>query len=172
MNNSHDNIRKTWKDLNPTEVTHFYQLGSKRSERYGEMAHSVWGDFAKYLSAANTGAAAGLFFLLRATNSDFVFWAFCLFALGAGFVCLAYLFFTSWTHQYALGWAKDFESVMRNEMTLGQLDLNNLARQRSRKWKIARKCLLLSFILLIAGGVLVALELRHPSKTLQKVENR
>jgi len=146
--------QKKWNELTPQQVDHFYRLIAERSIRQGDLAFSAWLEFAKYLFAANSGAAAGLFLLVRSSEGERVYSAaFFIFCAGTFFVGLAYFCYAAWTHEMATGWAADFISLTQNEITLGELDDRNHGRNSSWKFKAMRAGLVVSFLLLISGGV-------------------
>jgi hypothetical protein len=157
MNDAEKNRGKTWRDLEPQQVDHFYKLLAARASSLGEGAHSWRLELSKYLFAANTGAAAGLFLLLRASPGGRSYlWAFFLFCLGTFFVGLSYFLAADWGHEMAKGWSRDFERLMRNEITLGQLDHGHAIRSTSRKFWLLRTGLWLSFACLLCGGITAA----------------
>lgn len=144
---------KPWRELSQSEVDHFYPIVTRRAEHYTELAYSAQWDFAKYLFTANTGAATGLFFLSRSALDRRYLMAFCLFCVGAFCVGLAYFIFSNWTRTIAEGWAQDFNS---REISVKEADARNAERLKSFKFGLARKCLALSFLFLISGGMLAA----------------
>jgi hypothetical protein len=147
----------SWKDLSEAQAERTWELGNARAVRYGETAIAAWMEWAKYLFAANTGAAAGLFLLSR--SSDYRYWylaAFSFFCGGVVFVGLSFFTHARGCHESALGWARDFDAVGRNEITFGQLDQRNLKRANSWKGRFARFCLVISFVCLIGGGTIAA----------------
>jgi hypothetical protein len=146
---------KTWNELTPAEVDNFYRLCSERAKLLADLATSLWLEFAKYLFAANTGAAAALFLL---SGSDEQLWllAFCLFCGGVFFVGVAFFAACSSARTLAEGWMSDFSALGRSEITIGELDTRHSMRCRSWKWQATRIGLVVSFLLLIAGGGVTA----------------
>lgn len=157
MNDAEKNIEKTWRDLTSEQVDHFFKIISERARSLAESAHSWRLELSKYLFTANTGAAAGLFLLLRTSpDGRSYFHAFCLFCIGTFFVGVSHFFAADWGHTLAEGWTKDFNRLMRSEITLGQLDAGHRARCESLKYRLVRLGLWLSFACLLAGGVTAA----------------
>lgn len=151
------NINRTWRDLTPEQLNHFYPLLAKRGTSLGEGAHAWRLELAKYLFTANTGAAAGLFLLLRTSPvGQSYLLAFYLFCAGTFFVGLSHFFAAAWSHEMARGWQRDCNRLMRSEITLGELDSRYDARSNSKKFWLARTGLWLSFVFLMAGGLTAA----------------
>ena len=145
---------KPWKELNQPEVDHFYPIVAQRAERYAERAFSAQWDFAKYLFTANTGARQQDCSLLSKSAPDHRYlFAFCLFCAGAFCVGLAHFIFANWTHTVAEGWAQDFKT---RELSVKEADARNAIRHKSLKFRIVRKCLALSFLFLMVGGLFAA----------------
>lgn len=150
------NSEKTWNELTPEQVRHFYDLLADRAQKFGSTANEVWMEFAKYLFAANAGAAAGLFLLPDSSGQAWYLTAFSLFCLGSFFVGLAWFAGWSWSLHLSDRFAADFNALMRNELTLGIMDANN--RQRHRSWwkYLSRWGVTISFVLLLSGGIVAA----------------
>jgi hypothetical protein len=148
--------KKPWKDLTQAEVNHFFPILARRAERYGDMAHSARWEFAKYLVAANTGAASGLFLLTRSSGNAHFLIAFFIFCGGALSVGIAYLLFSEWAHLLAEGWAKDANRAVAEGLSVEDIDKRNFDRQCSWRFKAVRRCLVTSFVLLVVGGITAA----------------
>jgi hypothetical protein len=147
------NSEKTWNQLTPEQVNHFFTKCAKRADDLSEAANAVWMEFAKYLFAANAGAAAGLFLLPDSSGQRWYLVAFSLFCLGVFSVGVAWFAGWSWYHSLSDGWTRDFNTLMRGEMTFGDLDSRNRTRHRSPLAWWSRIGLVVSFALLLAGGV-------------------
>jgi hypothetical protein len=152
---------KTWSDLTPNQVEHFHELLSGRARMYGDWARATWLEFAKFLFAANTGAAAGLFLLAKA-DAHLLPVAFSCFCGGAFSVGIGFFALSSYAHEIGVGWSADAQAVSEDRMTFGELDARHSERCYSSKMTIARLSLGLSFILLIGGGVMAAKALWLP----------
>ncbi|MGC3961570.1 MAG: hypothetical protein QM813_27690 [Verrucomicrobiota bacterium] len=147
------NPHKRWSELTPAQVEHYFRLCAKRADDLDDLANSTWREFCKYLFAANTGAAAGLFLMPDAAGKHWYLTAFSLFCLGVFSVGLAW--FGSWAFYKSLaeGWTADFNAAMRDDIPLGELDARNRNRRPSLTSKLSRIGLVISFALLLAGGV-------------------
>ena len=123
-----------WKDLTPEHVDHFYKILAKRADYFDDLAYRTYIELSKYLFAANTGAAAGLFLVLR--SPEWQRWhliAFFLFCGGTFFVGFSYLVLASWSADLMDGWSRDMNAWGRNEITVRGMDANN--RVRHKCWK-------------------------------------
>jgi hypothetical protein len=151
---------KLWKDLTKEQVEHFFKLLAYRADRLADLAYKTMVELAKYLFAANTGAAAGVFFLLKSSPGQFwyllSFYSFC---GGTFFVGVCYLALASWADELADGSVQDLNAWGRNEITITTADANNRARHASWKKTAVRWGLKLSFVLLLAGGIMAAIPL-------------
>ncbi len=151
---------KLWKDLPPEQVDHFFKKCASRAELLGDLAHQTSCELAKYLFAANTGAAAGIFFLLKSSPGHIwyllSFFSFC---AGTFFVGVSYLTLASWCRELSDGWSQDMSAWGRNEITIAAMDANNRVRHASFEKTAARLGLAIAFGLLIAGGLTAAIPL-------------
>jgi hypothetical protein len=113
-------------------------------------------ELAKYLFTANTGAAAGLLFLLRSTpGNSFVLFSFCLFCFGT--FCVLVSIFVGTTH--AVEVAEGFQKDLLSGTIESQLASRHIERLNGRKTRIIPLGAWLSFGSLIAGGVIAAVAL-------------
>jgi hypothetical protein len=145
---------RLWKDLTPEQVDWFFRQFAARADAYGKSAQSAWAELAKYLFAANTGAAAGMFILLKSSEGqNWYFAAFSVFCAGTFFVGLSYFLYANWSSELSEEWSADMNSWGRNEISIRQMDTRNRQRLCSWKRKVARIGLVISFLLLIAGGL-------------------
>ena len=143
-------------ELTASEVDHFYKVLSHRAEKLLECDSSSGDSWTRYLFAANTGAAAGMFVLLQ---KNLIFWhliAFFIFCLGTFCIGISHFAFASWTRELAKGSTDDLNAWGRGEMTVRATDENNSRRHTSWKPTIGRWTLILSFILLSLGGLIAA----------------
>jgi hypothetical protein len=151
---------KLWKDLTPEQVGNFFKLLAKRADDQDDLAYKAMYELAKYLFAANTGAAAGLLFLLKSSPGHLwyllSFFAFC---AGTFFVGVSFHILTDWSRELAEGSTKDLNAWGRNEITVAGADANNRARYASCKKGVARCGLWVSFYLLLAGGLIAGVAL-------------
>ncbi len=146
---------KLWKDMTPQQVDHFFKLLAKRAEDQDDLAYKTMVELTKYLFATNTGAAAGIFFLLRSSPDQLWYLlSFFIFCGGTFFVGICYLTLSSWSGEIADGWSQDVNAWSRNEMTITDMDINSRTRHSSWKKAGVRWGLRISFILLIAGGLM------------------
>jgi hypothetical protein len=148
--------QKTWNELEPGQVTHFFNLMAGRAEKLGNMTNDVWMEFAKYLFAANAGAAAGLFLLPDSSEQRWYLLAFSLFCGGAAFVGVAWISGWLWFIKLSDGWSQDFNALTDGKLTFGEVDARNRDRHRSLGKHLSRLGLIASFILLLAGGAVAA----------------
>lgn len=126
-----------------------------RSDNFNDRAHGSLLEFCKYLFAANTGAAAGLFLLTRSVERDPAYLlAFFLFCIGTALVGVAFMTMASRYDNIATGAALDFNALQANEISL--MELNNRNRERWLSWKgrCTRYCLRASFVCLLIGGII------------------
>lgn len=126
------------------------------SKELSEQSRNACWELAKYLFTANTGAAAGMLFLLRATPGNvLVLISFSFFCLGTFCVLVSYFLGASYFVDIAVGFQKDLIAG-KNDKDLGDRHL-----QRLFGWKstIAPIGGWLSFISLIVGGIIAAIAL-------------
>jgi hypothetical protein len=124
-------------------------------ELSAQSRNACW-ELAKYLFTANTGAAAGMLFLLRSTpGNTLVLISFSLFCLGTFCVLVSIIFGVSYFVDIAVGYQKDL-AVGKNDAELGARHV-----QRFDGWrgKIAPFGGWLSFASLIVGGIIAAVAL-------------
>lgn len=146
---------KTWNELDDEKVKHFFNLCASRADGLDQMANTASTEFSKYLFAANSGAAAGLFLLLRSSGGEYWYLlAFSLFIFGTFCVGTAHFVYAGWAGKLSLGWTADFNALMRSEITIGEVDRRNRERQNQFRRKLSWYGLVLSFVMLIAGGVI------------------
>ena len=151
---------KLWKDLPPEKVEYFFKQCATRSELLSDLAYKTSCELAKYLFAANTGAAAGVFLLVRASPRGFFpLLSFFAFIAGTFFVGVSYLALASWSREVSDGWTQDLNAWGRSEITIGVMDANNRARRASWKGAVAHIGLRVSFGFLIAGAVTAGISL-------------
>jgi hypothetical protein len=148
---------KKWSELSHEEVQHFFRVCSHRAEMLSENAQTVWMEFAKYLFAVNSAAAAGLFVLLRSSPGDiWLSLGFGSFCAGTLFVGLGYFILAKWLGELSDGWTEDFNAWGRDELTIAELDHKNRTRHASPKKRVIKAFLIASLLLLVAGGVVTA----------------
>jgi hypothetical protein len=151
---------KLWKDLTPEQVSGFFKTLVNDVERKDELANKILVELAKYLFTANTGAAAGLLYLLKTSPGQIwyllSFFSFC---GGTFFVGVSYLTLARWSRKFADGAAEDINAWGRNELTIAGRDINNRKQYALRKRTAEFWGLWISFILLVCGGLLAAVAL-------------
>jgi len=156
---------KLWKELTPEQVDHFFKVFSKRVDAQEGLLYKALFELAKHLFAANTGAAAGLLFLMKSSPGQLwyllSFFAFC---AGTFFVGVSFHTLTAWSRELAEGSTQDVNAWGRNEITIAGADANNRARYASCKKKVAHWGLWVSFWLLLIGGLMAGVALwNHPA---------
>lgn len=125
---------KLWKDLTPEQVDHFFKLLAKRADDQDNLLYKTMFELAKYLFAANTGAAAGLLFLMKSSPGHLWFLlSFFVFCTGTFFVGVSFHALTNWSRELADGSTQDVNAWGRNEITVAGADANNRARYASCK---------------------------------------
>ena len=156
---------KLWSELPPEQVRHFYEKLKERADTLNARANETLAEFAKFLFAANTGSAAGLFLLLKSSPNKSFLAAFFLFCAGAFCVGVAHFITNKWYEELAEGFAADINSWGRNEMTIRTLDERHRKRLTTNKRKLAMFGHYSSLGFLISGGVLAAFTIWNAAKT-------
>jgi hypothetical protein len=148
---------KKWSELPQTQLDQLFKLSVERIKSLSDFAYNTHSELTKYLFAANTGAAAGMFLLLKDQHGERLHLiAFYLFIAGSFFVGLAHLFCAWWADQMSRGAAADLNAWGRDEITMREADALNRARYHSKKKRVIGAGLWLSFFLLVAGGLTAA----------------
>lgn len=151
---------KLWKDLSSQDVEQFFKLLAKRADGYQDLAYKTTLELAKYLFAANTGAAAGIFFLLKSAPGQFWYlFSFFIFCSGTFFVGLSYLTLANWSRKIADGASRDLSAWGRNEITVEKTDANDRDRHALRQKTAEFWGLWVAFVCLIGGAITAAVPL-------------
>jgi hypothetical protein len=151
---------KLWKDMTSEEVQHFFKLLAKRAENQADLAYKTTIELAKYLFATNTGAAAGVFLLLKSKPDQFWYLvAFFVFCGGTFFVGVCYLTFANRSRKLAHGSVQDIHEWGRNELTVADVDAKNRKRYAALEKAWVFLGLMISFILLMIGGLIAGFSL-------------
>lgn len=145
---------KLWKDMTSQEVDHFFKVCAARADYLSDLAYKTMTELTKYLFAANTGAAAGVFLLLKSSpGRSWYLVSFFTFCVGTFCVGVSYFILASWCRQVAEGWAESLNAWGRNEMTVADMDAKNRTQHNSWKKTAVRVGLVMSFVLLMLGGL-------------------
>ena len=126
------------------------------SKELSAQSRSACWELAKYLFTANTGAAAGMLFLLRSTpGNTLVLVSFSLFCFVTFCVLVSIIFGVSYFVNVAVGYQKDL-AVGKGDAELGARHVQRLDGWRG---KIAPSGGWCSFVSLIVGGIIAAIAL-------------
>ena len=119
---------------------------------FKESRNASW-QLAKFLFAANAGAAAGMFVMVQNSPGDpYLIAAFFSFCFGVFAVGLAY-FVGAWSfNRLAIAWEDDLLSVLRGEVSPSMANQQQWARVRGGWSKIIPFLGTLSFLALCGGG--------------------
>jgi hypothetical protein len=145
---------KKWSELDLDGNRYFHGFLKDHAVKLADLATAASMELTKYLFAANTGAAAGLFILLKSSTGREYLWAFFIFCFGTFFVGVSYFVYASWMREISETYTDNLNRLGRGEFTFGEFDEKNSKRFHSCKAKIARWCVIVSFLLLIAGGII------------------
>jgi len=144
--------------LSPDEqnaLSGFYKESMEVAFR--ESRNAAW-ELAKVLFAANSGAAAGMFVVVRSfTVSPIAIASFYLFCLGVCSVVAAY-FAGAWLFNLgALQWEEDIQNVLQDRLAPSDVIRRQRTRVRGRLSKAAPLLGSISFACFVAGGVLAGI---------------
>lgn len=158
-----------------TEGTRFQQLDEATRDRLGgiykdatetafrESRFASW-ELAKFLFAANGGAAAGLFVLVRGTPGDgFLVSGFFTFCAGVFFVGAAYFVGTWGFNRNALAWDADLQDTLSGKLSVEELSRRQRSRVRGPWSKLVPLFGTLSFVCLCLGGIIAVKPFLHSS---------
>ena len=140
-----------WTHSEQEAIVGFYKESLK--ENFKESRNASW-ELAKFLFAANAGAAAGMFLMVRSEKGDpFLLAAFFMFCFGVFAVGVAY-FAGAWGFNLAANnLEKNIHKVIKDE--LGHSEMMSQVQRQSRGWisQIVPLFGTLSFLSLCIGGL-------------------
>ena len=120
---------------------------------FRESRNAAW-ELAKVLLTVNSGAAAGLFIVIRSsTENSLLIAAFYTFCFGVFFVVAAYFVGAVQFAGNALKWEEDVQKVFQDKLSVDALIKNQRKRVRGIWSKACRILGWLSFLCIIIGGL-------------------
>ena len=147
----------SFSQLPQEEQTALIRFYNETTTKFFDLSQKAAWELAKFLFAANAGAAAGMFVMVRdSQGNSWLIWSYESFCAGVIFVGLAYFLGACGFAMIAEAWEADVEKVTKSELTHAALMRNQQNRVRGWKSKIVPICGLLSFLCLIIGGATAA----------------